>query len=306
MEEKKENENSKTGEIKKQSVLTHSLKTDASNFVREKKISLTDIFLKEKMKREIKSGGKIKKFFTFILFFLILGSLSYLSFTLYDKYYKNPERKVEKEENIQKSLVYSEVINPVYIDEKDAKIAVKEFLEKNHSKGNFVYAPLIKNKKSVNFNEFLLNLQISAPYELVKNLENEFSFGAHIVAENQNNPVLILKTKDFNSAYINMLEWEKSILNDLSPIILFDNSTIPVNNGSFAAATTTITASSSPDTPKITEFYDKIINNLDVRILEKENKIFLIYGFFTEKYLIITTSEETFKNMINRLKITLE
>lgn len=304
MEEKKENKNSETVEIKKQSVLTHSLKTDASNFVREKKISLTDIFLKEKMKRKIKSGGKIKKFFASILFFLILGALSYLSFTLYDKYYKNPERKAEKEENIQKSLVYNEVINPIYIDEKNAKIAIKEFLEKNGAKGNFVYAPLIKNKKSINFNEFLLNLEIPAPYELVKNLENEFSFGAHSASENQNNPVLILKTKDFNSAYINMLKWEKSILNDLNPIILFDNPIIFIDENLSAA--TTITASSSPDTPKITDFYDKIINNLDIRVLEKENKTILLYGFFAEKYLIITTSEETFKNIINRLKITLE
>lgn len=292
-EEKKEAENN---EQKKQTVLTHSLKTDANKFVREKKISLTDIFLKEKTKREAKSKGKIKKSFAFILLFLILAGISYLSFTLYNKYYKKPERKVEKEENIQKSLVYSEVMNPIYIDKKEPKILIKEFLKKNGAKGNFVYAPLIKNKKSVNLNEFLANLEISAPYALLQSLENEFSFGSHAVSEIKNNPVLVLKTKNFNLTYINMVAWEKSILNDLDPI--FPNSMDIVD---LSAASTTVATSSEKF-----EFSDKIINNLDTRVLEKENQTILLYGFFAEKYLIIVNSEETFKNIINRLKISLE
>lgn len=305
-QEKKENKNNESGGTKKQSALIRSMKMDANKFVREKKISLMDIFLKEKIKREAKSDGKIKIFFRFILLFLILGALSYLSFTLYNKYYKNPEKKVEREENIQKSLVYSEIINPIYIDEKDAKILVKEFLEKNNAKENLIYAPLIKNKKSINFNEFLSNLEIPAPYELVKNLENEFYFGAYGVSENKNNPVLVLKTKNFNPAYINMLKWEKNIVNDLSLIFALNSPVIPMDNNISKTAATTTSSSSSPSTSKITEFYDKTINNLDIRILDAENKTILLYGFFAEKYLIIVSSEETFKNIINRLKITLE
>ena len=94
---------------------------------------------------------------------------------------------------------------------------------------------------------------------------------------------LIFETNDYNVAYAGMLQWEKSILNDLFDLFQVDI---------------------SGERSELFErpFKDIIINNRDARILYDTNGTDILYYIFLDKNkIIITSSQEAIKEIIIRL-----
>lgn len=114
---------------------------------------------------------------------------------------------------------------------------------------------------------------INVPGRLSRALSNNFLFGIH--GGNPPSPLFIFKTKDFDTTFRGMLDWEATMSRDLSPLF---GKTISGN------------------------FEDVILRNKDTRLLrDKGDKTRLIYGFPNTDTLIITTNEDTFFEIFKRL-----
>ncbi len=125
-------------------------------------------------------------------------------------------------------------------------------------------------------------LSINAPSALVRNLNPEFMFGFY--AGSSVEPFLILKIPSYEQAYASMLYWEKTMAADLKFL--------------------------APTRPPVDEegavfgrnFSDEILKNKDIRVLkDAAGQSILLYSFTDEKTLIITSTEETFAEILRRL-----
>ncbi len=92
---------------------------------------------------------------------------------------------------------------------------------------------------------------------------------------------MVFKTSSYETSFAGMLKWEETLQQDLTP---------------FLHASTT---------PGTTTFQDVVIRNKDVRVLkDTTGKAAILYSFPSKDTLVITTDEETFKEIIGRLAPT--
>ncbi len=132
----------------------------------------------------------------------------------------------------------------------------------------------------------VLNTRASAA--LLRSLDPDFTLGFY---ERPIGPdaFVIFKSNYYQSSYAEMLAWERFMRVDLEEFLTGQTS-IPQVSG-----TTTITQTEAT-------FQDAIIKNRDVRVLKNAaGSTILLYGFLNQKTLIITTSEDTFSEVVSRL-----
>lgn len=302
----------------------HTFQSDTNKYIKEKNISLADITLKEKIK--YKKENKKNKTAYFVIPIVLIALILALT-TGYVKFLKNKTPKNIKKSSVNtESFIFSEETknfeisyDPETGDIKEIFIkSIKNALSQNYKKNSFIKAVFIINKKIIETKEFFnpefSGLKILANPDFLKSLENNFNINIRVNNEGENSLVLVFKINSFTKTYREMFNLEKTILSGLSPILpeyLKETATTTQNTTTTPYTTINLkekitdksSINSKIDEPDI--FIDKIINNLDTRVLEKNNRTILIYGFFREKYLIITASEEAFKKSIERLKISL-
>lgn len=138
----------------------------------------------------------------------------------------------------------------------------------------------------------LLNLLESrAPGSLIRSLNPIFMLGLlggetvyiNATSTSQLNHVfLLIKLDSFDNAFPGMLEWEKNMRDDILPI--------------FASPETLATTSPTA------LFSDLIVQNKDTRVLkDSTGQAVLLYSFFDNNMLIITTNEASLKSIIGKL-----
>lgn len=307
-------QNNQNTEIKKQkqSALLHTFRDDANKYIKDKKISLMDIVKAEGFKRnkKIKSNG-IKNLLIFLFAALILAGAAYTGYRYYDKFFNKPREVIEKEE-IPRPFIFSDEIKPVYLsNSENLSDKIKEIYAGDYKNGNFIYFPIIKNKKPISSREFLNELKIKASGDFLESIENEFVFNILIDKDKNSDLTLAFKIKNYEEAFSSLFQWEKTILSDLITVLPV-KTTGNINLSGNSTSTALVSASSSNaiilNQNSSLPFYDKIIDNIDTRIVKSSlnGKTIFIYGFFGEKFLIISTSENAFKNAVNRLKISLK
>ena len=114
---------------------------------------------------------------------------------------------------------------------------------------------------------------INVPGRLKRALSSEFLFG--INGGNPPSPIFIFKTQDFDTTFAGMLDWEITMSSNLAP--LFG----PVVQG---------------------KFEDVILRNKDTRMLKDgENQTRIVYGFPNTETLLVTTNEDSFFEVFERL-----
>ena len=144
---------------------------------------------------------------------------------------------------------------------------------------------------------FLNLMAPGAPEILTRNLKDEYVFGYY--SYDSNEPFIILKAANYDSAFAGMLDWEKSMYADLEDFIFRKES---LNGSKSSTSTTTASTTAIERNEYDTDFVDKIISNNDVRILYRPNgNIAFFYTFFNKDTIIIATSEQTLKEVIYRL-----
>jgi len=133
--------------------------------------------------------------------------------------------------------------------------------------------------------KFLELIQANTPDKILRTLKDQYMFGLHNYNGNQS--FLILKVGSYDIAFSGMLDWETTLWQDFKEL--------------FNLQTDQTTSSSSLAIDMHT-FQDATFNNKDCRIIKNlsENVTFL-YSIIDENTIVITTSVDTLKEIINRI-----
>lgn len=157
--------------------------------------------------------------------------------------------------------------------------------------------------------ELFTLLKTNAPGSLLRALDSEFMLGMYRTTENQ--PFLIIKLSSFDNAFDGMYKWEKTINKDIGAI--FSSRTVPITSYTPTSTNTSTTSSTTVKTIAVktlvntdaslpSSFEDITIKNKDARVLKNSRgDTVLLYSFLDQHTLLITSSEEVLREVINKL-----
>lgn len=216
-----------------------------------------------------------------VLFILGTGSIFYF----YGKNTNetvNPESKIpslifsdEEEEFEITDLSRRQILNGLTALKDNVNISIGRIRNIIITK-SFVDEEGVAGRELVSARNFLNAINAQLPTSFLRSIEPLFMFGVHHFDGNQ--PFLILKNSFYENTFAGMLEWEKNIREDLSPLF---------GPAEFGVAPV---------------FRDFVIKNKDTRILKDNNEeTILMYSFIDKNTIIITTNENTFSEVLVRL-----
>lgn len=156
--------------------------------------------------------------------------------------------------------------------------------------------------------DFLEFLDITLPGTLARTLEDEYAIG--VISQNgEKSNFLVIKVNDFGRAFSGMLEWEKTIEEDLAFLnieikpVEKNTATVATTTKSMATTTqnqtnaTTTATTTSTILPLVTpvkdvfNWKDLIIKNKDTRgLVNQKNQAKIAYTFLDKNTILITSN----------------
>ncbi len=278
----------------------HTLKDDLQDVVRDKKISLVRAVALEEEKRHHGTASEAElevqiqkkhrtRFGIFIaLTFIILGfgALAAVLYVMQERNQKNAAPLVAQ-------ILFAEQSVPLIVSNITATDIRRTIASARNSTeltlgGILQIVPLAEEgetRRAVTFSEFMKALDAHAPSDLYRALHDPFFIGLHTVDENA--PVIVVPVRSYELAFAGMLDWEKSMNTDLSPMF---SAVPPLTLGDNGL-------------PRERVFEDTVMSNYDVRILRDEAGVIqLYYSFPTRNILIIAESPFSFSELLSRLR----
>lgn len=267
--------------------------SDMAEAVREKEMSVIKIAMAEKEKREreeiivVPGESSVSKFF--LIFFgiiLLLGSIAGLYYFTQIK--NKPVAQVVVVKEIKTIIPYDEK-SSIDITDKNNISGITNIIQSEKSKvGKSKSIRAILLTETINNVAQLLPLKdilsltaSNIPPVIFRSLSGEYMLGVFTDTTTKPSLFLILKTNNYDITYAGMLDWEKTIPNNLKNLF-----------------------SGSQDASVGTDgiFKDTLINNKDARVLYNSNGDGILYYLFTDKNtLVVTDSADTAKELIARL-----
>lgn len=125
--------------------------------------------------------------------------------------------------------------------------------------------------------EFLSRLGGHTPAALERVALPAFMLGVHVFDGNQ--PFVLLRIDPYEQGFAAMLEWEPYLLVDLSPFFI-----LPAEG------------------PGVLTFTDEVLDNKDIRVARGSGgRAVALYSFLDRTTVLITTNENTMREVISRL-----
>jgi hypothetical protein len=132
---------------------------------------------------------------------------------------------------------------------------------------------------------FLSLIKATTPSTLIRSLTDKYLLGKYLIQNNKSAIFLIFQTTDYPQAYSSMLEWEKTMFQDLT--ILFD-----------------INDQEQGNQLSEKKWKDVVIKNKDARVLYNNNgEEILYYVFVNKNNFVITNNLNALKEVLARLLI---
>lgn len=281
-------------------------KEDIAEAVRTQKASLTSVVAAEQERRSGISVDFIKKpatnlknigviFGSTIFILLGIGVVSFFVF-----FYEKEEVLIKQDIS---SLIFVEEQKEINITGKNAR----EILQTIGVERKNVSLPLgqishlyvtetVQEQEAsmtriISAEEFLTRINAQVSDAFLRSLDTPFMLGIHVF--NQNQPFIIFKSNSYQHSFAGLLEWERTIYQDLKLFTGRKNDPVlgaPVN------------PQTGEEVILRENFEDKIIQNVDVRaLLSEAGDIEFLYAFPNQQTLIITTNENTLSEVITRL-----
>jgi len=140
-------------------------------------------------------------------------------------------------------------------------------------------------EKLITASHFLSLINATLPSEVQRTLKDSYMFGLYNYNGNQR--FLVLKVGAYDTTFSGMLKWETNLWQDFKE--LFDLKTNDATSSdSFAI--------------EIKKFQDATFNNKDCRVVKDDSgNIVFLYSIIDENTVVITTSTDTLKEIINRI-----
>lgn len=290
-EEKKVEDLSVQAEKKSSSVSKiHTYKTDAVESIQDKNLSVVSIAAaaeKKRVEKNIKKEDEkpylLKNIVLSIVSVVLVASGAGVGWYFYTK---SEELSGVKQQQIIPSLIFSDTQKEIDISGLNGEILLDDLrqnLQQTRGAVNTVVHFYLTESKlgqslEVDVHDLLSRINNNIPGRLIRSLSSDFMFGVFV--SQKNTPFIILKTNSFENAFAGMLDWEKTMNEDLAPLFGSDfNGDI-----SFRA------------------FNDVIVKNKDTRILRNDDgEVILMYSFTDAKTIIITTNESVFFEIFRRI-----
>lgn len=264
----------------------HTYSDDISDAVKKKKESVVSIALAESKKRgkdgleNLPKAAKRNIAYIFISIFLVIGGIGAVGYF----YYTYPHNvKVPVEQPTVKSFIVADSNQTLKVDglnaEKMTDIMKQQFAASNMGPHEFKSVRFTESAEkggevAIPTSRVITSLAPKIPNALVRALnEQEYLFG--IAQFDSVVPFLILKTISFENAYAGMLGWERTMLADLA---IFTN-----HSGQTGT------------------FEDALVKNKSIRVVRDDlGKPLLMYSFFDNNTLVITTDSDVFNELLTR------
>ena len=254
-------------------------RSDVEEAIQNKKESVTTIALAEKKRRE-KSGEKKKyakentaqnSLIIFLTLMLIVTGIGSLFIFLYAK---SQEQKAITT-FYRQTIVPAEKEEKISIQEDNLSSSIKKKLSTlDLDEGDVAFLEIRSSKTELSAEAAVLEISPSAPAYLLRSL-GDYMFG--ILKQDTNELFILMKTDSFETVFSGMLEWEKTIAQEIGQ--LFFNA-----------------ASSTP-----TQFEDIVIKNKDTRAIRNtQREMLFVYAFLDKEIILIAGNEKVFNNILNR------
>jgi hypothetical protein len=278
--------------------------SDVAEVLKREKTSVSEMTLAEDKKRREKKivptkeyESQTKRSWTFGLIAIALIAVGLIALGTSFLFLRGMD---VVEETQVPSLIFSNAFEEIETDGLNERQLREEINSKRESVegtlGSIINLYLTEKtgdiKKLNTAQEFLEKIGSRVNSAFSRALSEEFLLGVHIF--DGNDGFLIFKVKSFENAFAQMLDWETKIADDLFPIFYSNFPDIRAldENGEV------ITGVGN-------QFNDLIIESKDTRVLkDNDGEIVLMYSFPDKTSLIITTNENTLKEVFNRLTTT--
>jgi flagellar basal body-associated protein FliL len=183
-----------------------------------------------------------------------------------------------------KNLKKQTFVDSVLEEEKTISIPLGSIMQlyptKEDSTKQFVVEGTEGNKTLIITPSLFNILEAKNPTSLTRALDPDFILGYHSSLGNK--PFLLFTVNSYENAFAGMLNWEKTMYQDFSPIFVREDTKL--------------------EKQTIYEFKDVVIVNKDVRvILNNEGKIEFAYSFLNKNTLLITNNESTLEEIFRRI-----
>lgn len=271
--------------------------SDMADAVKTNEMSVIKIALAEKEKKEKENLYKETSSPNNSKIFFAIGGIVLIIIAIIGSYFLFQKKKQNETpapivNNLETFIVYDSS-SDIDVTNINNIVDLKSKIEQEEISG--IKALFLKKKsglfsETITSNDFLSLLNTSAPGALTRSLSDKYLLGEYQDPNSptqENSPAifLIFETTDYNQAYASMLDWEKTMLRDLSILFNLDN------------FSSTNSLSGKP-------WRDVVVNNKDVRVLYKEDgQGLLYYSFVNKNNFVITNNLEALKEVIKRLLI---
>jgi hypothetical protein len=278
----------------------HTYLSDMAETVRDNEVSVIKIAVAEQNKheredlyRKAEGTGLTKTLFILGGIILILSSYFVASYVIQKNKETNSPLTTTSDTNIKQAISYDSqsFVDTTQIENSDdfvtlLKPEINKIGKPDSISSIFLTNVIAGKNKILPLENFSSLLNLTAPSSLLRSLSDSYMVGVYtkqILASGEKPSLfLMFDVKDYNMVYAGMLEWEKSIVDDLSNIFEINKSNIE-------------------DGFK-TQFKDIIINNKDARVLyDKDGNEILYYIFIDKNNLVITNKQETINKITTRL-----
>ncbi len=280
----------------KNEAIVHTLKDDVQGLVRDKKMSLVRMAALESQKghgsfAEVKkkSPWRVAMFVSLVILFLVIGGV--VAVGGYYAYRLNVAPGTTTA--FQSEILFAESLTRLDVSNKSGYSVLTALANaKDRSRpalgsvteiylGKIIGEPVLGEpvvQKRLTSNEFLSLIEADTPQTFVQTLDPDYMLGMY-TTDDGNIPFLVLKNSSYSYAFSGMLNWENSLMRNLSPFF---------------------SDSSLADTQS---FEDTVVQNLDVRVLGGMQNPHLLYSFINRTTVVITTDARTLLEVANRVRI---
>lgn len=292
-----EENNELTKKINNDPHTLHTYTSDMADAIRANEVSVIKIALAEQKRKERETiyrqveGTPMQKFWWIIggVIFVVLGI-----FFVYFVFQKKTETNAPLQVDIRNQAIIAydnSVMIPITdnTNEEDIAKTIATVLANKQTPGTISNIFFTKDtpagKVALSRDELLGIIKLSASASLIRSFGDKYMIGTYQGSDTTVGPALfmIFETKDYSQTFAGMLDWEKTMLNDLYSLFGTDV---------------------SGDRAVLFEkpFKDIIIDNKDARILyDKDGKDVLYYSFINKDGFIITTSQDAIKEVYRRI-----
>lgn len=141
--------------------------------------------------------------------------------------------------------------------------------------------------RKISAEKFISTIGESAPASLARALGTEWLFGFYSRG-GRAEPFVLNSINSFDNTFDGMLQWESKMATDLKSFLEYQR-TIGTSTEIFRPNTTG------------KSFEDVVIRSKNVRVLkDADNEVVLLYSFLSDKYIVVTTSEQSFREILTR------